>query len=570
MMFEGVQGEIKRRQLRRDYPAFVEFVNDGFCMTKFHKYVTSEVQEFLSVKTGKAFDVLLLSVPPRHGKSHMVTETLPVWFLGNNPKGEVILCSYQSTFAEGFSKICRDKFNKFAPTIFKAGPDASLQRTELWATEAGGRCRAAGLDAGITGFGAELFIIDDPIKNAAEASSEIIIKKILAEMGPSVQSRIYPGGKLIVIQTRWVENDVIGFIKDNWAEFIWKDINLPCEYDEEAAKEGPCPLGRSIGDSLMGPHLGDPVLPQKIANDNHWLKSKKMVVMAAEGARVWNSLYQGRPTGAAGNLFSAEWFGSFKRSEFVFERELSTLSAAEAGGRKRFEYLQLSIDATFKGNVENDFVAMGLRGIYRGGVYLCYQVNKRMSFVATVEKIKWFFKEFPEIDELVLEDKANGPAIADVLKYLPEAPPVVCVNPMGGKVSRAEAITPFIKSGNYYIAEDLDEDEVEWHVSTTLSAREKIIVQHKSFPFGKHDDMVDENSQGTIRLIKLITGEEPKPERRFIRYTKWYPDMWEDFEQMSSAEQEKFVQIYGAPLEWMPEYEDTTVNLWSKEMYQNF
>ena len=570
IQLDAVSTELKRRQLKLNYPAFVEHVNEDFCMTKFHKYVTSEVQEFLQVKTGKAFDILLLSVPPRHGKSHMVTETLPVWFLGNNPKAEVILCSYQSTFAEGFSKICRDKFNKFAPTIFKTGPDTSLQRTELWATEAGGRCRAAGLDAGITGFGAELFIIDDPIKNAAEASSEVIIKKILAEMGPSVQSRIYPGGKLIVIQTRWVENDVIGFIKDNWSEFIWKDINLPCEYDEEAAKEGPCPLGRNIGDSLMGPHLGDPVLPQKIANDNAWLRSKKMVVMAAEGERVWNSLYQGRPTGAAGNLFDAEWFGKFSKKEFVFEKEVPFLSPAQLKERKRVEYLQLSVDATFKGGVDNDFVAMGLRGIYRGGIYQFHQVNKRMSFVQTVEKIKWFCRNYPEIDELVLEDKANGPAIADVLRYDTDIPPVVCVNPMGGKVSRAEAITPFVRSGNYYIATDLDEEDVEWHIATTLSAREKIITQHKSFPFGKHDDMVDENSQGTIRLIKLVTGEEPKPERRFIRYTKWYPDMWEDFEQMSSAEQEKFVQIYGAPLEWMPEYEDNTSKLWSKEMYTNF
>ena len=64
--------------------------------------------------------------------------------------------------------------------------------------------------------------------------------------------------------------------------------------------------------------------------------------------------------------------------------------------------------------------------------------------------------------------------------------------------------------------------------------------------------MVDEGSQGCIRLIKLVTGEEPKPERRFIRYTKWYPDMWEDFENMGPREQEKFVLTYGAPEEWMP------------------
>lgn len=550
-MFSGIEGEIRRRKLRSDYPAFVEFVNEGFYMTKFHHFVCSQVQEFLEVKTNNAFDILLLSVPPRHGKSFMISETLPAWYLGKNPRGEVIICSYQSEVAETFSRPCRDKFNYFCPDIFGSQPNKNVQGVALWETEAGGRCRAAGLDAGITRYGAELFIIDDPIKNAAEASSEKIIKKILDEMAPSVQSRIYPHGKLIVIQTRWVENDVVGFIKDNWQEFIWKDINLPCEFDEEAAKEGPCPLGRSIGDSLMGPHLGDNDLPTKIANDNKWLRSKKQIVMAAEGERTWNSLYQGRPTGATGNTFQSEWFGKFRKSEFVTERERASLTPAEINKRKQFEYLQLSVDATFKGNVENDFVAMGLRGIYQGGIYLYHQVNKRMSFVNTIEKIKWFFEQFPEIDELVLEDKANGPAIADTLRYSDNVPPVVCVNPMGGKVSRAEAITPFVKSGNYYIAEDLDEEDVDWHIPTTLSAREKIITQHKSFPYGKHDDMVDENSQGTIRLIKLITGEEPKQERRFLRYTRWYPDMWEDFEQMDSVAQEKFILTYGAPEEWM-------------------
>ena len=549
--FRGPGGELKRRQLRRNYPAFVEFVNEGFCMTKFHRYVCEQVQEFLSIKTGKALDVLLLSVPPRHGKSFMVTETLPAWFLGNNPKGEVIISSYQTTIAESFSRPCRDKFNEYGPLIWGIGPNKLVQTKEYWETEKGGKCRAAGLDAGITRYGAELFIIDDPIKNAAEASSEVIIKKILAEMGPSVQSRIYPGGKLIVIQTRWVENDVVGFIKENWAEFIWKDINLPCEFDEETSKEGPCPLGRKIGDSLMGPHLGDPELPQKIRNDNLWLQSKKKIVIAAEGDRTWQSLYQGRPTSATGNLFDPEWWGHFRKSDFVTETERKTLSPKEIANRKTFEYLQLSIDATFKQTETGSFVAMGLRGLYKGGIYLYHQVNKRMGFVDTMEKIKWFAHNFPEIDELVIEDKANGSAIADTLRYEPISPPVVAVNPMGGKMSRAEATAYSVKSGMMYIADDLDEDDVDWHMPTTMTAREKIIAQHKTFPYSKNDDMVDEASQGNIRLIKLIKGEEPIPERRFVRYTKWYPDMWEDFDQMTAKEQEKFVLTYGAPEEWM-------------------
>ena len=549
--FAGIEGEIKRRQLKKDYSAFVEYVNEGFYMTKFHKYICSKIQEFLNAKTGKAFDILLLSVPPRHGKSYMVTETLPAWFLGNNPKGEVIICSYQSEVAETFSRPCRDKFNEFAPDIFHVNPNRNVQGVALWQTEDGGKCRAAGLDAGITRYGAELFIIDDPIKNAAEADSDKIIKKILGEMGPSVQSRIYPGGKLIVIQTRWVENDVVGFIKDNWSEFIWADINMPCEWDEESEKlYGTCPLGRHLGDSLMGPHLGDYNLPQKICNDNNWLRSKKKVVLAAEGERTWNALYQGRPSGMTGNMFDESWFKSFKREEFFVERDRDKLQPAEITKRKKFEYMQLSIDATFKDGDKNDFVAMGLRGVYQGGIYLYYLVNKRMGFVATMEKIKWFCKEFPEIDEMVIEDKANGSAIADVLKYVDGIPPVVSVNPMGGKVSRAEASTPFYKAGNIYVAEDLDDDEIDWYMPTPMNGRQKMIYQFKTFPYGKHDDMVDEASQAIVRLIKQFTGEEPKAEHRFIRYTKWYPDMWEDFEQMNAADQEKFILTYGAPEEW--------------------
>lgn len=542
----SIQGELKRRELIRSYPAFVQFVNEGFCMTKFHRYICEQIQEFLSVTTENAFDILLLSVPPRHGKSYMVSETLPVWYLGNNPRGEVIICSYQSEFAETFSRPCRDKFNLYAPQIFHRYPNKNVQGVALWETADGGRCRAAGLDAGITGYGANLFIIDDPIKNAAEASSEKVIKGILSEMGPSVQSRIYPHGKLIVIQTRWVENDVVGFIKDNWSEFIWKDINLPAEYDEVAAREGPDPLGRKLGDSLMGPHLGDYDLPPKIANDNAWLRSKKKIVLAAEGVRVWNSLYQGRPTAATGNLFDTSWFKTFSRNDFAMEKDPPSAHREKPS----FEYVQLSVDATFKANSENDFVAIGLRGIYKGGIYLYHQVNKRLTFVQTVEIIQQLCKMYPEIDELVIEDKANGSAIGDTLRYCENIPPLVMVNPMGGKVARAEAITPFIKSGNYYIATDIPDDCVDWYIPTTMTAREKIIAQHKAFPYGKHDDMVDENSQGTIRLIKLITGEEPQQRRRFLRYTKWYPDMWEDFERMSSAEQEQFVLTYGAPLEW--------------------
>lgn len=535
MIANDLDGELLRRKLRRDYGEYVKYSNPGFYMTKFHRYLCTEIQEFLETESDKALDILLLSVPPRHGKSFTVTETLPSWYLGKHPDSNVIICSYEGTFAESFSRRNRDKFNEYCTDIFRVKPNDKVQGVALWETEDGGRCRAAGLKGGITGFGAELFIIDDPIKNREAAESEAVIAKIHDEMGPSVQSRIHPGGKLIVIQTRWVENDVIGFIEKNWSEFIWKTINLPCECEDATTD----PLGRQVGDSLMGDHLGDIDLPLRIRNDNKWLKSKKLLVMAGEGEHTWNALYQGHPSAQNGNLFKEQWWQLYSRNGVA---------------PTDFEFLCLSVDATFKKTETSDRVSVQLWGLRQKHVWLYKLVNKRMGFVETVDMIKKYVKDFPMIDELIIEDKANGSAIIDTLHYIDGMPVIVGIDPRGGKYSRAQAVSPFVAAGNVHIPNDFTPEElkdIEWDGKEQLSGHMRFITQHSRFPFMKNDDMVDADTQALTRLIKLSTGEEPLPERKYMRFTKWYPDMWEDFEKMNALEQEQFILTYGAPLEWM-------------------
>ena len=529
-----LEGELLRRRCRKDYCEYTILANPGFYATRFHRYLCREIQTFLETPTDKAMDILLLSVPPRHGKSFTVTETLPSWFLGHHPDGNVIICSYEGTFAEAFSRRNRDKFNDYATDVFRVEANDKVQGVALWETKAGGRCRAAGLKGGITGFGAELFIIDDPIKNREAAMSETILAKIHDEMGPSVQSRIHPGGKLIVIQTRWVENDVIGFIEKNWSEFIYKTINLPCECEDPDND----PLGRKLGESLMGEHLGDKDIPPRICNDNKWLQSKKLLVLAGEGEHTWNALYQGHPSAQNGNLFKDHWWQLYNRADVRFSD---------------FEYTLLSIDATFKKTETSDMVSMQLWGLAQNHVYLYKLVNKRMGFVETCNKIREIVKDFPAIDQLLVEDKANGSAIIDTLHYIEGMPPVVGVNPLGGKYSRAQAVAPFISTLAVHIPNDFTEEEsrdIEWDGNEKLSPHVRFITQHSRFPFMKNDDMVDAETQAITRMIKLITGEEATPQRRYIRFTKWYPDMWADFENMNSMEQEKFIATYGAPLEW--------------------
>ncbi len=552
-----LDGEILRRKARKDYATYVQLANPGFYMTHFHKYLCDQIQEFLETPCKNGFmDILLLSVPPPHGKSYTVTETLPSWFIAKNPTDSVIIAGYESTFAEGFNRRNRDKFNGIAQEVFlqrdrdgnyvhDCRPNEQVQSVSMWETAQGGRCRAAGLKAGITGYGCELFIIDDPIKNKEQADSETIIAKIHDEMGPSVQSRIHPGGKLIVIQTRWVEGDVIGWIQENWHEWIWKTINLPAEYDDFAAKVGPDPLGRKLGDSLMGAHLGDDEskLPQKIANTNKWLASKKELVIRSDGERTWNALYQGRPSAANGNLFKEGWWKTYTRTEAL---------------RNSLEYLQLSIDATFKDTETSDFVAMELWGLKGRDVYLWKLINKRMGFLGTVDKIKEICKEFPDIDELVIEDKANGSAIIDVLHYEKGMPPVVAVTPLGGKYARAQATSNFVATGVVHLPDDLsieEEADIEWDSREQISGKNKFIKQHSTFPYGKRDDMVDSQTQGLSRIIKLITGDIAMPKHnKQRRYSEWRKDLWEDFENCKNDEErEQFFDLYGYPEEWRDE-----------------
>lgn len=536
MIPNTLEGELYRRKLRNNYLEYCKYVNSGYVETRFHKLLCDTIQEFIEYEPTDALSILLIATPPRCGKTETVTATLPSWILGRDPTKQVIIASYQSEIAETFNRPNRDKFNTYGREIFgdQAAPNDRVQGVNSWQTAAGGICHAAGLKAGITGYGADIFILDDPIKNQQEADSESIIGKIHDEMGPSVQSRIYPGGKLIVIGTPWVENDAHGYVRKHWKEFIWRELIVPFECEDEEHDL----LGRKVGEFIIGEHLGDKNLPSRIDYTGRKGETKKMLVKMADGERTWNALYQCHPSAAQGNLFIRQWWKPYQRSSMSITQ---------------FEYLCLSIDGTFKKGDNTDFVGGGLFGIYHGEIYIWKLLNKRMGFVETVKKIKEYCKDFPQIDELIIETKANGEAIIDVLKYDTGVPPIVGVNPLGGKYSRAQAVSSYVSTYGVHVPTDWTADEmadVESDDEEHPNPFTLFVDQHAMFPFAKHDDLVDMDSQALARLIKLITGEEPKPARRFIRFNKWYPDMWEDYERLNPLEQEQFIAKYGAPLEW--------------------
>lgn len=152
--------ETLRAILQNDYCTYCEFVNMGWLPSRFHRYLCDRVQSFLEKETDNAYDILVLSTPPQHGKSMTVTETLPSWYLGRNPLHRVIEVSYSETFAEKFGRRNRAKIEEYGYKVFgmhlAKSPNSAV---EFELDNHKGGMISRGVTSGVTGNGANLFII---------------------------------------------------------------------------------------------------------------------------------------------------------------------------------------------------------------------------------------------------------------------------------------------------------------------------------------------------------------------------------------------------------------------------
>ena len=448
--------------VKTNYTAYCYHVHEKRWMpTRMGKFLTEEVQNFLEEDTGNPYDILCISCPPQHGKSLTITETLPSFYLGRNPTHRVIEISYSEDFAKLFGRRNKQKIEEFGEDIFNIG----LAKTPNSATEfelsnnVGGMI-SRGVLSGVTGRPANLIIIDDPVKNSKEASSKAYRDSVFNEWQMSFKTRLSAGAKVIIIMTRWHEDDLVGRIMET--EPNVKVINLPCEAEADD------PLDRNIGEALA-PELG---------KDDEWLIGFKEGFTSKEGSMAWNALYQGRPTSAEGNVFKREWWQYYD----VLPDDIPIWL--------------LSVDATFKDKEDNDFVSITLWGKKENRIYLIDEIHQRLDFTGTILAIENMRARYPKINQVLIEDKANGSAIISVLRRSMMG--IIPVEPLGGKVSRANAVTPAIEGGNVYLPK-----YAPWV--------HEYVDELASFPNGKNDDRVDSTSQALSRLI-YMKADAPKKE----------------------------------------------------------
>jgi predicted phage terminase large subunit-like protein len=416
------------------------------------------IQAILDRVTAGDLKRVILQVPPRHGKSETGTVRYPVYRLELDPPLRVIIGAYNATLAAKFSRKAR----RIARGRLELSDDRKA--ADDWETAQGGGIRAVGVGGGVTGQGADLIIIDDPVKSREEAESQAYRDRVWEWYTDDLYTRLEPGGAIILTMTRWHEDDLVGRILASEDADQWTVITLP------ALAEDGDPLGRAPGEALC---------PERY--DERALAAIRRVVME----RGFASLYQQRPAPAKGLIFDTEQFRFYTTREHPIAG-VPTLPAV-------FQSHLQSWDMSFKETADADFVAGQFWSRLGADVYLRDRRHGQMEFTKAVTAVQELTRAHPEATLKLIEDKANGPAVISALRR--KVPGLVAVEPEGSKISRAWAVTPLVESGNVWLPHPAIAPWVKG-----------FLLELSRFPYGKNDDDVDALTQALLRFLAQMNG----------------------------------------------------------------
>jgi predicted phage terminase large subunit-like protein len=269
---------LKRRKARKSLIDFTQYTLPQYIEAKHHTLIAQKLE---AVERGE-IDRLMINMPPRHGKSELASRRFPAWFLGRHPTKSIIAASYNSDLASDFGRQVRNivSSGEYTP-LFQTALAEDSRAANRWNTSQGGSYVAAGVGTAITGRGADVFLIDDPIKDRQEADSETQRQTVWDWYTSTAYTRLAPGGRIIVIQTRWHEDDLSGKLLAEQARGgdKWDVLELPAINDH--------------GEALW-PDFYDLAALERIRT--------------VLPARDWSALYQQRPAPDEGDYFKREWF----------------------------------------------------------------------------------------------------------------------------------------------------------------------------------------------------------------------------------------------------------------------
>lgn len=415
---------------------------------------------------------IIISLPPRHGKSELITKNVPIWTLENYGRKNVILCSYGGDLSSDFGRQVRDLIQTNTQALnLRIRPDA--ERVNNWLTQQGGAMYSVGLGGPITGRGADVLIIDDYIKEIKESLSQLHRDYIWDWFVTTAYTRLEPGATVIIVATRWHHDDLIGRLLKAESE-KWTNIVIP------AIAEANDILGRPVGTPLF---------------EERYPLSELLDRKQTLGSFFFNALYQQRPENDAGKLTDRRWL-----------KYLATFPVDSEG----FRFARIW-----------DLAATEDGGDWMVGTLMAYHKERDLTVIVDVERAqlgplkvealvaKTALRDGTNVQILIeREPGSSGKLLVENYKagilsgYKVEAVPA-----NDGKLIRAQPFLAAVEAGRVYLVQG------SWNTDW--------VNEYDDFPAAEHDDQVDTCSIGYTwltgkKLRRVSWGRSPNPDGKNI------------------------------------------------------
>ena len=394
-----ITGESTLNLARNNLLSYSVLMNERYAMPPHLVRIAKELQV---VERGEN-DRLIITLPPRYGKSMLVSEYFPAWFLGKNPDKQIITSTYGQELSSDFGrKVRRQMVEPLYKAIF---PDAGLrddtQAAHRMSLVGGGEYFAVGAGGPITGRGAHLLLIDDPIKGREEADSPIQRDKVNEWFGAVAYTRLMPGGAIIIVMTRWHEEDLVGYILGRNPSG-WRVVDMP-----------------AIDES------GGALWPERYS------KEVLLDIKATLPEYDWSCLYQQNPIPKEGNIFKATTFKSGLASEYA----------------ARYMAIDPAISKK-DGADETAFVVFGVDYSDPANFYEIETIHGKFDFQEIMETGEILCSKH-KIDLFGVENVAFTKVLGD--EFARRGFPCVQLKADQDKVRRARSITHLFSQGRVYV-----------------------------------------------------------------------------------------------------------------------
>ena len=461
-----------QNKAKDDFLSFVKCVWPEFIEGAHHRHIA---KKFNDLATGK-INRLIVNMPPRHTKSEFASYLLPAWMVGRQPKLKIIQATHTGELAIRFGRKAKNLIDseEYAK-IFKTRLQEDSQAAGRWETAQGGEYFAAGVGGAITGRGADLLIIDDP-HSEQDAMSATAMENAYEWYTSGPRQRLQPGGKIILVMTRWSKKDLTGILLKNQTEVKadqWEVVEFPAILDHGTKPEAVWP--------------------------EYWKLDELEKVKATLPVGKWNAQWMQRPTSEEGALIKREWWRKWDHDE-----------------PPNLHYVIQSYDTAYLKKETADFSAITTWGVF-------YPNEDSPANLILVDAIKGRY-EFPELrrialdqykywnpESVIIEAKAAGLPLTYELRQMDI--PVQNFTPSKGndKHVRVNTCAPLFESGMIWAPDQ--------------KFAEEVIEECAAFPHGDHDDLVDSTTQAVMRFRQGGFVQHPedyvmekRAPRKFVYY----------------------------------------------------